>query len=137
MNSLKATVLCLVTQSCLTLCNPMDCNPPGSSVHGDSPDKNIGVGCHGLLPTQGLNPGFPHCKQILYHLNHQGSPKRDKWVVYPSAGDLPNPGVKLTSPVSPALTDIFFTTEPSGSPRVVMCVLSHSVMSDSLQAHGL
>ena len=48
--------ICLVTQSCLTLCNPMDCSPPGSSVHGDSPDKNIGVGCRALLqrvfPTQ-------------------------------------------------------------------------------------
>ena len=32
-------VLCLVTQSCPTLCNPMDCTPPGSSVHGDSPGK--------------------------------------------------------------------------------------------------
>ena len=35
----------------------MDCSPPGSSVHGDSPDKNTGVGCHVLLqrifPTQG------------------------------------------------------------------------------------
>ena len=37
-------VLCLVTQLCLTLSKPMDCNPPGSSVHGDSPGKNTGVG---------------------------------------------------------------------------------------------
>ena len=37
-------VLCLVTQSCLTLCDPMDCSLPGSSVHGDSPGKNTGVG---------------------------------------------------------------------------------------------
>ena len=35
-------------QPCLTLWNPMD-SPPGSSVHGDSPGKNIGVGCHALL----------------------------------------------------------------------------------------
>ena len=46
---------------CLTLCNPVDCSPPGSSVHGDSPGKNTGVDCHALLqrifPTQGLNPG--------------------------------------------------------------------------------
>ena len=35
--------LCSVAQSCLTLCNLMDCNPPGSSVHGDSPGKNTGV----------------------------------------------------------------------------------------------
>ena len=41
--------LCSVTQSCPSLCNPMDCSPPGSSVHGDSPGKNTGVGCHALL----------------------------------------------------------------------------------------
>ena len=117
-------------QSCLTLCNPMDCSPPGSSAHGfsrqeywsglpcplpghlpdpgmertspalqvefftteppgkvkvkllsrvrifarllhpwDSPGKNTGVGCHFLLqaifPTQGSNPGLPHCRQTL------------------------------------------------------------------------
>ena len=42
-------VLCLVAQSCPTLCNPMDCSLPGCSVHGDSPGKNTGVGCHALL----------------------------------------------------------------------------------------
>ena len=46
-------------QSCPTLCNPMDCSPPGSSIHRDSPGKNTGVGCHALLqevfPTQGSN----------------------------------------------------------------------------------
>ena len=58
-------------QSCLTLCDPTDCSPPGSSVHGDSPGKNTGVGCHfllqGIFPTQGSNPGLPHCRQILHH----------------------------------------------------------------------
>ena len=47
----------------------------GSSVHGDSPGKNIGVGCYALLqgifPTQGLNSGLLHCRQILYHLSYQ------------------------------------------------------------------
>ena len=51
---------------CPSLCDPMDCSPPGSSVHGDSPSKNTGVGCHALLqgifPTQGSNPGVPHCR---------------------------------------------------------------------------
>ena len=51
---------CYAAQSCLTLCDPTDCSPRGSSVHGDSPGKNPGVGCHALLqeifPTQGLNP---------------------------------------------------------------------------------
>ena len=41
--------MCLVAQSCPTLCDPVDCSPPGSSGHGDSPGKNTGVGCHALL----------------------------------------------------------------------------------------
>ena len=70
---------CLVAQSCLTLCDPMDYSPPVSSVHGDSPGKNTGMGCHALLqgifPTQGLNPGLLHCRWTLYRLSHQGSPR--------------------------------------------------------------
>ena len=56
----------------------MNYSLPGSSVHGDSLGKNIGVGCHALLqgifPTQRSNPGLPHCRWILYHLKQQGSP---------------------------------------------------------------
>ena len=44
-------------QSCLTLCSPTDCSPPGSPVHGDSPGKNTGVGW-GDLPDPGIEP-FP------------------------------------------------------------------------------
>ena len=47
---LNLYVLCLVAQKCPTLCDPMECSPPGSSVHGDSPGKNTGVGCHALPP---------------------------------------------------------------------------------------
>ena len=124
----------LVTQLCLTLCNPMNYNPPGSSVHGilqarilewvaisfsimshmcnalyvcicmkwtllswvwlfatswmvafqspvsmDSPGQNTRVGgrslLQGIFPTQGSNSGLPHCRQILYHVSHQGSPQ--------------------------------------------------------------
>ena len=43
----------LVAQSCLTLCDPMDCSLPDSSVHGDSPGKNTAVGCHALLQVYG------------------------------------------------------------------------------------
>ena len=35
-----------ITMCCAVLCNSIDCSLPGSSVYGDSPDKNIGVGCH-------------------------------------------------------------------------------------------
>ena len=49
-----------------------------SSVHGDSPDKNTGVGCHALLQKifqiQGSNSGLLHCRQILYS-EPPGSPK--------------------------------------------------------------
>ena len=49
----------------------MDYRPSGSSVHGDSPGKNTGVGCHflcqGIFPTLVSNPGPLHCRQILYH----------------------------------------------------------------------
>ena len=69
-------------QSRPTFCNPIDCSLPGSSDHGDSPDKNTGVGCHALLqgifPAAGLNPGLLHCREILYHLSYQGSPTRDR-----------------------------------------------------------
>ena len=66
--------MCLVAQLCLTLCDPVDCSLPGSSVHGDSPGKNTGVGCHGLLQgiflTQGSDPRlYVTCvnRQVLYH----------------------------------------------------------------------
>jgi len=54
-----------------------------SVTHGpyspwDSPGQNTGVGSlsllHGLLPTQGSNPGLLHCRQILYQLSHEGTP---------------------------------------------------------------
>ena len=49
-------------QSCLTLCDPVDCSLPGSPIYGDSPGKNTGVGCHdllqGIFPTQGSNLSF-------------------------------------------------------------------------------
>ena len=75
----------------------MVCSLPGSSVYGDSPGTNTKVGCYALLqgifPTQGLNPGLPHYKRILYCLSHQGSPRP-----IPSPEDLSDPGVKLESP---------------------------------------
>ena len=47
-----------------------------------SPGKNTVVGSlsllHGIFPTQGSNPGLPHCKQILYQLSHKGSPHKYK-----------------------------------------------------------
>ena len=90
--------VCLVAQLCPTLCDSLY-SPPGSSVHGDSPGKNTGVGCHDLFqgdfPTQGSNPCLPHCSWILYTVSswicswilytvsHQRSPWILEWVAYP------------------------------------------------------
>ena len=65
----------LVAQSCPALCDPMDYSLPGSSVHGDAPGKNTGVGCLFLLQRifPGSNSDLSHCRQILCHLSHQGS----------------------------------------------------------------
>ena len=72
-------VCVLVAQLCLTICSPVDCSLPGSSVHGIFPGKNTRVGCHSLRQmiflTQGSNPSLLPCRQILYHLSHQGSPE--------------------------------------------------------------
>ena len=76
---LKAKVQ--VTQSCPTLRDPMDCSP------WKSPAQNTGVGSLSLLqrifPTQGPNPGLPHCRWILYQPSHQGSSIPELWPVLP------------------------------------------------------
>ena len=67
--------LYLVAQSCPTLCDPMNCCPLGSSVHGILQATIVKwVPCPppGIFSTQGSNPGFPHCRQILYHLSQPG-----------------------------------------------------------------
>ena len=72
-----------VVQLCPTLCDLINCNPPGLSIHGDSPGDNTGVGClfllQGIFLTHGSNPHLLHCirlKQALlllftfFHLNY-------------------------------------------------------------------
>ena len=68
-----------VTQTCPSLCNPMDCMLATRILHSwDFPGKSTGAGCHfllqGILPTQGLNSDLLHCRQMLYCLSHQWSP---------------------------------------------------------------
>ena len=81
----------------VTLCNSSEsesCSVVSNSLwpHGlyspwNSIDQNTGIGNLSLLqrifPTQGSNPGFPHCRQILYQLSHKGSPRTLEWVAYP------------------------------------------------------
>ena len=69
--------VCSVTKLCLTLGGPVDCSPPGSTVHGISKARIL------------------------------------EWVAISCSRDLPNPGIK---PTSPAFTVVFFTTEPPRKP---------------------
>ena len=66
---------------------PRTMSMPGSSVHGNFLGKSTRVHCHALLqaifPTQGLNPGLPHCRRTLYRLGHRRSPMILEWIAYP------------------------------------------------------
>ena len=72
---------CSVAQSRPTLCDPVDCSPPGSSVRGISQARILEWVAiflfQGVFPTQGSNPhllSLLHCRQILSLLSHQGKP---------------------------------------------------------------
>ena len=69
--------MCMLIQLCPTLCNPMDCSPPGSSVHRILQARIFsGLPCPppGDLRDPGMEIVSPHCRQIPYLLSHQGSP---------------------------------------------------------------
>ena len=79
-----------VAQSCPTVCDPMD-----YTVHGILQAQNTRVGSlsplQGIFPTQGSNPGLPHCRRILYQLSHKGSPRILEWVAYPFSSGYSQP----------------------------------------------
>ena len=89
-----------VTQSCPTLCDPMDDMGPWNS-----PGQDTGVGSsflfQGIFPTQGSNPGLLHCRRILYQLSHKGSPSMRK--VCPKRGT--HPAVPSESTISKGKND--------------------------------
>ena len=61
----------------------------------NSPGQNTEVGSlsllQGIFPTQGSNPGLPHCRQILYQLSHRGSPRILEWAAYPFSTESSRP----------------------------------------------
>ena len=63
----------------LTLCNPMDCNPPGSSIHGAFQARNAGAGCccllQGVFPTLGPNLRLLHWQADSYTTEPLGNPR--------------------------------------------------------------
>ena len=70
--------------SVVSLCDPTDC-----TMHGILQARILRFASPwdlpnpGIFPTQGSNPGLPHCRQVLYHLSHQGSPRILEWAAYP------------------------------------------------------
>ena len=102
--------LCLVAQLYPTLCDPMDHSPPGSSVHGDSPGKNTGVGCHalpkGIFPTQGsIKPRYDALQADSLLSEPPGKPKNTGvGSLSLLQGNLPNPEIKPGSPIHQNLT---------------------------------
>ena len=122
-------------QSSPALSDPMDCSPPAPSIHGILQAKVLEWGCHCLLRLRwGFNPGslatlllsfsrsvLPDCFVTPMDCSPPGPlsigfPRQEHWrgLLCPSAGALPNPGIK---PISPALSGGFSTTEPSGNPN--------------------
>ena len=82
---LSAQKLTSMCESCSVVSNSLQ--PRGLYSPWNSPGQNTRVGRHSLLqgifPTQGSDPGLPHCKWILYQLSHQGSPRILEWVAFP------------------------------------------------------
>ena len=116
----------LVTQSCLTLCDPMDCSPSGSSVHGllqarilvwfargsSSGDPLL----QGIFPTQGSNSGLLNYKQILNHLSHrEWEVKGECWPLSQISGGWGEGAEWLNKPPSPGTSH--WTSDASGQFR--------------------
>ena len=84
--------------------------PHGLYSPWNSPGQNTGEGSLSLLqrlfPTQGLNPGLPHCRQILYQLSHKGSPRILEWVAYPFSSGSSRPRNRTGAS---CIADGFFT----------------------------
>ena len=84
----------------------------------NSPGQNIRVGSlfllQGIFPTQGWNPGLPHCRRLLYQLSHQGSPRILEWIAYPFSSGSSWPRNKMGSP---SLQADSLSTELSGKPK--------------------
>ena len=100
--SMLSHVLCLVAQSSLDFLPsawPVACQAPLSmKILQARILEWVAMPSSRVFPTQGLNAGLLHCRWILYHLSHKGSPRILEWVAYRFSKDLPDPGIKLGSP---------------------------------------
>ena len=88
-----------------------------------SPGQNTGVGSlsllQGVFPTHGSNPGLLHCKQTLYQLSHQGSPRRVDWVAYHFSSRSSQPEIELVSLQLQNCRQILYQLSPKGSQSIL------------------
>ena len=117
--------------------------PHGLYSPWNSPGQNTGVGSlsllQGIFPTQGSNPGLPHCRWLLYQLSHKGSPGILEWVAYPfsrgSSWSRNRTGVSCIAggfSTNWAMREAPESLDKNGLSSVQ---LSCSVLSDSLRSH--
>ena len=66
---------------CYNRCNPMDCTVLG--ILQARILEWVDFAFSRIFPTQGSNPGHPHCRRIFHQLSHKGSPRMLEWVAYP------------------------------------------------------
>ena len=108
-------VPCSVAQSCPTLCDPLDCSPPGSSVFQARILEWVAIFLlQGIFLTQGLNSHllcFLHCRQILYPLSHQGSSLRDSQRQFPIIKETMNSFTKVRSHITTLPNGFLFFPE--------------------------
>ena len=105
----------------------------------NSPGQNTGMNSlshlQGIFPSQELNPGLLHCRQILYQLSHKGTPRILEWVAYPFSCASSQPrdrtGVSCTAAE-------FLPTELSGKPRLVNnCLVSQTLLIQTSSSYFL
>ena len=107
-----------VAQSCLTLCDPVDCSLPSSSIHGILQQEywsGLPFPPPGDHPDPGIEPGSPVLEADALAAEPPGKP-----LPFPYPGYIPDPGIE---PTSSTLAGGFFTTEPPGKPNGIL--LSH------------
>ena len=139
-----------VTQSCPTLCDPMDCSLSGSSVFGILQARTLewvaisfSNACKWKVKAKSLSPVrlFATPWTAAYQAPLSMEFPRQKYqsgLPFPSPEDLPNPGIVPMFLVSPTLAGRFFNCT-TWEPQEGVQDQDHyrSVMSDSLQPHGL
>ena len=109
------TVLTVVMLACGLWKSLSECAAPWNSLGQNTRVDSLYL-LQEIFPTQGLNPGLPHCRQILYQLSHKGSPRILERVAYPFSSDL------LTQESNQGLLhcrQILYQLSHKGSPRIL------------------